>query len=294
MIRGISIAAAAALLSTAVWAQEPKETPAAGGGPVAGLGNGVAPGVQTRGTTFGYTVSDSAGGACAFDFIDISGTGASIVTGDDAESAPVPIPTDFDFYGAQLGSVVMATNGFLSTDTGSAGDLSNDCPLPATPSTGTGARIYAVHDDLITTDGYYEYFATCPRASDQFPFNGLGCHIFQWSGVTHFGGGGPWDFQVILYDESYEIVVQSGAGNPETGSGSTTGLQNAAATDGLTYACDVASSIPDNSSQCFVHPAPAAVGIGATAVPTMNHYGLIATILALMALGGVVLVRRAG
>jgi hypothetical protein len=286
MIRKGLLVVAVAAVATAAWAQESKDTPPSG--------NSVDP--QPRGVisdNFGYTFTDSAAGDCAFDFIDIAATGASQFSGDDTEGAPVTVSTDFDFYGTAVTQLVMTSNGFISTDAGSAGDLSNDCPLPATPSTGTGGRIYAVHDDLIS-DGFYEYFASCPRPSDQFPFNDLGCHVFQWQGATHFGGGGPWNFQVVLYDESYEIVVQSQAGNPETGSGSTTGIQNVAGDDGLTYACDAAASIPDNSAQCFIHQAPSAVGIGEQAVPTMSRGGLIVMVMVLMALGGIVLVRRAG
>jgi len=288
--KGLFIAAVTAA-ATVAWAQEPKDAPSSG--------NSVEP--QPRGVisdNFGYTFTDSAAGNCALDFIDISGTGAEIVAAgvDDGASAPISIGTDFDFYGTAVTQLVMASNGYLSTDPTDTGpDLSNDCPLPAVPSSGSGARIYPLNDDLIASGGgFYEYFASCPRSSDQFPFNDLGCHVFQWEGATHFGGGGPFTFQVVLYDESYEIVVQHLSGNPETGSGSTTGIQNAAGDDGLTYACDSAASIPENSAQCFIHPAPAAVGIGEQAVPTMSRGGLILMVMVLMALGGIVLVRRAG
>ncbi|NKI34966.1 hypothetical protein HFP89_07290 [Wenzhouxiangella sp. XN79A] len=290
MIRKGLIVAAVAAAATVAWAQEAKEPPPSG--------NSVGPDRGVISDNFGYTFTDSASGDCAFDFIDIASTGASVVAPgvDDGASAPVPIPTDFDFYGTQVTDLVMASNGYLSTDPTDTGpDLSNDCPLPAAPSSGGGARIYPLNDDLVATGGgFYEYFASCPRASDQFPLNGLGCHVFQWEGATHFGGGGPFTFQVVLYDESYEIVFQHLGGNSEEGSGSTTGIQNAAADDGLTYACDTAATIVADSAQCFIHPAPSAVGIGEQAIPTMSRTGLIAMVLVLMALGGIVLVRRAG
>ncbi len=286
MIRKSIFAAAAISLAVSAVAQEPKDPPSSG--------NSVQPGTQgVIGDNFGYTFSDSSGAACQFNFVDITGSGAPTFSGDDVASAPIPIPTDFDFYGTQVTELVMASNGYLSTDNTDTGpDLSNDCPLPATPSTGGGARIYPIHDDLIS-DGLYEYFANCPRPSDQFPVSGLGCHVFQWNNVNHFGGGGPWSFQAILYDDSYEIVFQHLAGDPEEGSGSTTGIQNAAADDGLTYACNTAGTVVADTAQCFVHPAPSAQGVGVP-VPTMSRYGIVALVLVLVALGGIVLVRRTG
>lgn len=291
MIRKSIFAAAAISLAVSAVAQEPKDPPSSG--------NSVTPGTQgVVGDNFGYTFSDSSGATCSFDFVDISGSGTEIVPAgtDDGASAAIPIPTDFDFYGTQVTELVMASNGYLSTDNTDTGpDLSNDCPLPATPSTGGGARIYPMHDDLVATGGgFYEYFATCPRPSDQFPIIGLGCHVFQWDGATHFGDAAAFTFQAILYDDSYEIVFQHLAGNPEEGSGSTTGIQNAAADDGLTYACDTAATVVADTAQCFVHPNPAAQGIGGTPVPTMSRYGIVALVLVLMALGGIVLVRRTG
>lgn len=38
--------------------------------------------------------------------------------------------------------------------------------------------------------------------------------------------------------------------------GSTTGIQNESATDGLTYACNVAASVPAATAVCFYHPTP--------------------------------------
>lgn len=244
---GMLTAAIGLLVSAPLVAQESKNQPDSG------RTNPVTRGVSDA---FGYTVSDSSGTACAYDFIDIAATGTQIISGDD-EGAPLTLAAPFDFYGQVVTQMAMTTNGYLSTDPSDDGpDLSNDCPLPAAPSTGGGARIYPLHDDVVGT-GFYEFFATCPRPSDQFPSAGFGCHVFQWDPVRHFGDTQNWTFQAVLYDISWEIVFQHGAGNPELGSGSTTGLQNAAADDGLTYACNSANSIPDNSAQCFVHPMPA-------------------------------------
>ena len=269
--RLLVVAGVAMLAMVPAFAQESKQeaAPSAGFDFVRGVGD-----------TFGYSINDSSGPLCNYDFIDISGTGAAVASGDDTASAPLNLAVPFNLYGTDYTQLVMATNGYLSTDPGDTGpDLSNDCPLPAVPSTpappGGGARIYPMHDDLVTSNGYFEYFASCPRPSDQFPSLNLGCNVFQWSGVTHFGGADTWEFQVILYDGSFEIVFQHGAGNTEAGSGSTTGIQNDGATDGLTYACDSAASVADNTAQCFVHPAPIVSAAPPVSVPTSNRWGIL-------------------
>ncbi len=278
-----------ALMSGVSFAQESKNQ--------ADSGNSVAPLFGGNGgpDAFGYTFSGSVAGNCAFQFVDISATGASVVVGDDVASAPIPLQGLFNFYGVDLPDIVMASNGFLSTDpVDTGGDLSNDCPLPVIPSTGGGARIYPLHDDLNlvagTGDGLFQYFSTCPRPS-QVAFGDIGCHVFQWDEVSHFGGAEVFDLQAILYDDTFEIVFQHDDRNIETGSGSTTGIQNDGATDGLTFACNVADSIPANSAQCFFHPFPNI--LPPPAVPTMTTWGMIVLALVLMLLGSVIMRRRA-
>jgi uncharacterized repeat protein (TIGR01451 family) len=241
----LALSIMAMVVFSTAYAQESKvDTPPSGGhAPV------------TDGTSnvdaFGYEVN-----SCTNTFFDISTTGTSIVTGDDETSPLQPLNTTFNLYGEDVNALAMISNGFLSTTDDSGGDLSNDCPLPSSPSTGTGARIYVLQDDLVLPNGYFEYFNTCPVPSPEFPGLSLGCHIFQWDEAEHFGGVDAFDFQAVLFDDSYEIVFIHGTGNSEAGSGSTTGLQNMDASIGLTFACDTAASIPDNSSQCISHPQP--------------------------------------
>ncbi len=244
-------------------------------------------GVANRGVggpdAFGYTFDTGVD----FQMIDISGTGALVVSGDDVSSGPIALGGDpFNLYGTEYPSLVMASNGYISTDPTDTGpDLSNDCPLPATPSTGGGARIYPLHDDLVTNTGYYEYFASCPRPSSE-GFN-LGCNVFFWDDATHFGGAETFDVQVILYDSTYEIAVMVGPGNPETGSGSTTGIQNDGATIGLTVACDTGGSIPDNTAVAFFNPE----GMPPVTIPTLGTWALIFFALLLLS-AGVVMMRK--
>ena len=247
---------------------------------------------------FGYTFADTAEPNCAYQFVDITATGTNIVSGDDVSSGAVALGAPFDIYGISNASLNMASNGYLTTDGADGGpDLSPDCPLPAVPSTpgGTpGARFYPLHDDLITDAGLVEYFAACPRPNANCVVS-EDCTIFQWNTVTHFGGGGPWNMQAILYHQSGDFVFQIGAGNPELGSASTTGIQAySPPTTGLTYACDTANSVPDDTGVCFFHPnpAPACAGIATVAIPTANNFGLLALLIGLAVAAFFMLRRR--
>jgi len=217
--------------------------------------------------TFGYTWADQAEGSCPYQFVEISGTGTDLGDGDDDAFVQALGGPAFNFYGTTYADVTAATNGYLSFGDTSGGDHSNDCPLPATPSIGAGGRIYPLQDDLdvdpLCDDCavYFEYFATCPRPNDDGIPGTTGCNVIQWDAQHFSGGAGPSTecFQAILYD-TYEIVVQV-ATQSEGGSGSTTGIQNPAADDGLTYACDSAGSIVDGTAVCFFHPTPVPVDL---------------------------------
>lgn len=243
--------------------------------------------------TFGYTFADGAEPGVTFDWIDITGTGTALGGGDD-DAYPVTLGADFNFYGVTISSLAMATNGFLNTDPADGGgDLSNDCPLPSTPSTGGGARIYPLHDDLTATEMYYEYFAVCPRQNERCAM-AENCSIFLWDGMNHWGGTSDWQMEVVIYHQTNDVVAQIGAGNAELGSGSTTGLQNEAADDGLTYACDTDSSIPDDTVVQFYHPNDITAycqPAPAEQVPTINTTG-IALFVTLLVIAAFVAIRQ--
>lgn len=298
--RWIGVGLAFALVAPGI-AQEVKDPAPAVGVP------GDSPDATGGPDAFGYTYADQASG-CAYNFIDISTTGTFIFNGDDA-AGTVGLSAPFDFYGTAFNALQMAANGYVTTDLADTGpDLSNDCPIPAVPSTpgGTaGARMYPLHDDLDLEAGignaYAEYFAQCPRPSDRCTLTAEDCTILQWDNVAHFPGGAAaptWDFQVILYHQTNDFVYQIGPGNPEVGSGSTTGIQDfSPPTTGLSYACNVAASVPDNTAVCFAHPnpLPPACVFEPTSwvdVPTLGGAGLAALVLLLGAAAFFVLRRR--
>jgi len=173
--------------------------------------------------------------------------------------------TDFEFpmYGLMYGGgasgypIYVSSNGFISFDADFNADLSNDCPLPQ-PVFGGGARIYALHDDLVSFVYVFEQDAEAPDPVYPHP-SGVdrGALIVQWS-ADHFPAFDfePFMFQAVLY-ETGEIALLYPGGNPEQGLGSTTGLQNHDGTDGLTIQCNEAGSIPnlpDPGYTLFIKP----------------------------------------
>ncbi len=204
--------------------------------------------------TFGYTFIDAAEpGGPVYTPIDISATGTLLVTGDD-QTAPAPLGAPFSLYGQTYTTLHPTTNGVISTEADSSIDLSNDCPLPATPSTGTGKRVYPLHDDLVS-DVYYQYFASSPVPHPRGL--AMGASVFQWDAEYWGTADGTRDFSIwaILYDNG-DMVFQVGAGT-NNGATSTTGLQDETATRGLTIGCDAAGSIPDGYAVWITATPPA-------------------------------------
>jgi hypothetical protein len=226
------------------------------------------PNVSGGPDTFGYIFITSQGAAptIPFSFLDISGTGTVLGSGDNVAYTAV-LSQPFNFYGTSYNALQVSTNGYISTDPLDPGsDLSNDCPLPAVPSSGGGGRIYPLHDDLFLDSLampagriLQQFYAVCPLTNA-----GGGtepCTVIMWDNaqiacedpntLEIVGCGTPFDFEVILFHTSREIRVQVGPTTDE-GAFSTTGIQDPTATTGLTVACNSAGSIPDNFAVSFV------------------------------------------
>lgn len=210
---------------------------------------------------FGYTWADQASG-CTYQWVDISATGTDLGDGDDV-TFPVTLGIGaVDYYGTPYADWHAGTNGHFSLASGS--DLSNDCPLP----NANGSEGMAVMNDDLDVDPsctdcavYHQYFAVCPRPNDQGSATATGCDVIQWQAQHYPGGTGPATefFEVIIY-ETRDFVMQVEACT-ECGDSSTTGIENEAADDGLTYACDVGASIGTGTAVCFSHPNPVPVDL---------------------------------
>lgn len=179
-----------------------------------------------------------------FNYFDISTTGTLVTIGDDVSvvqmlDAPMP------FYDDVYTSIAVSTNGYLTTDLATvAGDLANDCPLPALPSTGGGSRIYSLHDDLVCEapgGTFYQFFSSSPVPHPDGTDHSA--HIFQWVG-WHFGetdGVITLDFEAIVYDNG-DIIYQYNDVS-ENGSGATVGMQHESLANATTYSCNTPNSI---------------------------------------------------
>ena len=199
--------------------------------------------------------------ACASDFIDISssgdlhawndGSGGQYPAHDEGATANISIPNSA-LYDIGFSSLRASTNGYLSPGNINGTDFSNDCPLPAATDYDAGAlRIAPLHTDLQNSKLYHQSFTNCPRAAESG--NDLGCEIFMWKGADFWGTDNKTeqvDFQAILYPSTGQWAYQY-RGQDIDGSISTTGIQNAAANDGISFACNQAGSISQNQAVCI-------------------------------------------
>ncbi|KAA3640257.1 MAG: hypothetical protein DWP95_08940, partial [Proteobacteria bacterium] len=200
---------------------------------------------------------------CYTKFIDISQNGThhpwtlgpvTGTTADDEGYAKIQLGQSFQHYDQTVSTLVASTNGYLNTYGNANGiDWDNDCPLPASPDKdSTGGRIAVMHDDLNSSTFYHKSFNDCPR--DAETGENLACDVFLWKGAYYYGGAAinSMDIQAILYPHSSQWVFQH-RGPGADGASATVGIQNTAATDGLTFACDTANSLSEEQAVCVYH-----------------------------------------
>ncbi|MBK6919628.1 MAG: hypothetical protein IPH07_19695 [Deltaproteobacteria bacterium] len=197
----------------------------------------------------GYAWYDQASGA-TYNYVDISATGTNVISGDDSRTS-LALSVPFTFYGVSLNQVDVSTNGFIASATPNS-DFGNTCPQPGFVD-GGGARIAVLHDDLVSTV-YHQYFNAAQATAIGFPGTTNGVTIVQWVG-THFTGSTAMNAQVVLFHDSGAIQMQYLV-DVDTGSGATIGIQNAAATIGLTYACNTLGSISPGATAVRFAPTP--------------------------------------
>jgi hypothetical protein len=111
-----------------------------------------------------------------------------------------------------------------------------------------------MHSDLITQNIYHQHFSTCPRPSGSN--QALSCDVFMYSDVDLFNSNNStverFNFEAILYPGINSWVYQyDGSGfNP---AGSTVGIQNDNATDGVAYSCNTADAFNTQEAVCVYH-----------------------------------------
>lgn len=201
---------------------------------------------------FGNTItgSDSNDAVMSDLFFDISGFAPQLTIGDDVAATEVDLGFGFSFYGEEYTQVAAITNGFISFNpTDSGGDYTNDATLPTNPSTGSGPRIYAHHDD--TEAAIYGAFIEAsenPLGVDAFVFQIDGCHYPCNPAIDT-----TVQYNVALLADGTVVMAHNLAG-PEQGAGATVGIQNGAVDDGVAYSANEGSSIVDGQTVIVIPP----------------------------------------
>lgn len=210
---------------------------------------------------FGYTFRDSdEPNGPVYDWVDISGTGTALGIAGDSRHGPLALGFGFDYYGTSYTDVWVGSDGWIVPGASDPGnnDNSNDCPLPS--QNGNENMIGGIWDNLdalFTTpngEAYYQSFA-----AGSCPYDGYSgaCFVAQWQNTyySQLPTNPPDDltFEIILFDND-NILIQMQDVGTRAGSGSTTGIENSNATDGLVYACNSVSSLSNNSAVQFYYP----------------------------------------
>jgi len=128
-------------------------------------------------------------------FEDVSATGTQILVGVDDDTAEIPLPFTFSFYGADYNSVFVSSNGLVTF--GSATTAYRNSDLSSSP---TQPAIAVLWDDLVTgADGV------------RWEVRGTGANrrlVVQWQNATFYGGGdSTLVFQVVLFEGSNQIQL---------------------------------------------------------------------------------------
>lgn len=231
------------------------------------------------GDSFGYRALSSASSSdCDFQAVDMSGatvltptvgphvTSASASDEGYVANLAVGGSGGFQFYDSTVHTLMLSTNGYLSTNATDGGDdYAAACGVDSHAGVVDG-RIQVLHDDLVIQSGgsvRHQHFATCPRASDAGAAS-QGCTVFEWRNMGRYvQGGSPTGnavFQAILYDSSYEIVYQYLTADSGNGGSASIGLQKPDETVRLNYACDAANAAPTGTAVCLFHPSAPALG----------------------------------
>ncbi len=188
--------------------------------------------------SFGYYFldSDTASGP---GFLWVEPTDAETLHLADDDNALVSLPFPFPFYNSTLRQIYVVSNGYLtSTNTRAATNVSM-------PVTSMNNLIAPFWDDLNpATGGAILTFTT----QDAF--------VIQWNNVPHYGSGGPYTFEVILYRNGNIAFSYLNLGVPRNSS--TIGIQGGTGENGyyLPYVYNGSPFEPhDSLTVIFYRPA---------------------------------------
>ena len=172
--------------------------------------------------------------SCGQALLDLTSTGTPLGLGDD-DSAAIPLPFSFFFYGEEKTSVRIGSNGYLTF--GADGDAFNNASIPdfALPDD----LVSPFWDDLNPTAGgevYYETFGSAPNRS----------FVVHWSQVPHFNAVGSFTFELLLDETANTVEFRYGSllgSSFSNGASATVGLENSDGTIGIQHAFNTGGSV---------------------------------------------------
>lgn len=210
---------------------------------------------------FGYQQTQS----CTVNYLDISAdaqtlnlVAASDKPANDEGGVVYQLLEPFKFYQHDETHLVVSSNGYLSfADSLSGengGDYSNDCLFPSVPSNQPDSlkRVMPFHDDLESgADGEIRvaYYPSCPRSG----LSPSSCTVVEWHQWRLRNDSQTFDFQVIMYHQTSELVFQYGSDIADTESASI-GFQDAKRFSGQILSCDNPGVELSNQAYCFQNP----------------------------------------
>ena len=178
-----------------------------------------------------------------FGWIDIRASGEFAASGIINSQCNLPIGFPFPYFGELETEFCASTNGIVWFDSAEYVSYSNACPMQNGFNTGVVAAIW---DLFNINDGvYYQTFGEAPNRH----------LVVQWVDAEYFllFEQDFANFQLILY-ESGLVKVQILETGAESGRYSSTGLVSQSGSQGITYACNSAESLSENSAVLFIPP----------------------------------------
>jgi hypothetical protein len=201
---------------------------------------------------FGYTATN----AVPFSYLDISGTGVSVLSNTDDGTATLALPFAFRFYGVSYNSLCVSSNGII-TFGGCPTDDMTTRDLTAQPTPGNLPVIAPFWMDLTFAVPAVFYQTLGGVGSRQF--------VVQWNNVHALNGADALNFEAVLREGTGTILFQynrvdSGDANVTLGTGATVGIAAAnAASTGYRYQWSHnAPVLSDAEAILFTPPAAAA------------------------------------
>ncbi len=186
-------------------------------------------------SSYKWIDSDTSGGP-AYSWIDISGTGTALGTGDDARYS-FSLPFNFNFYGTNYTTVWVCTNGWLSFGSDPGTNASSNTSIPAASIPNQAVFAFWDNLNLVASDNaniYYKNFGTTPNQYS----------VITWKDSRIVGVSTTYQvnqvtFQAILY-ENGKITLQYkdcavGDTTYNWGRSASVGIENSTGLVGLQY-----------------------------------------------------------